>query len=116
FHLEGDLASVTLVGGFVTGSGHFAVTRTKASLDLNHDGTADVTDATLFELALTRFTVTIGDPNGIYLSATNASLALVIATAPAPVRPATDNRSWRAIKATLAGAGFHGLPADLTLT
>ena len=112
--ISGD---VTLaIAGFISGSAHFSLTQGTVSLDLNGDGTADVTGASLLTFGLTNLMLTIGAASGPHVTASGGTLALAAIEAPAPTAGATDTRSWLAIEGTLTGATFVSGIADLGLT
>ena len=108
--ISGDLTNL-MIGGFVHGSAHFAVTRSLVGVHLTSE---DLTDAVLVTLALSNVQVTVGDPAGVDFVSTGGSLALASLHAPAATLPATDTRVWLTAKGTLSGVSFNGV-TGLTL-
>ena len=114
--IEGTLDSLE-IGGFLTLSGHFDLTRSLVDVDLNADGSADVTGALLLALGLTNVTATVGVAGGPTFATTSpGTLALAVLRAPTPGGSATDDRTWLTAKGTLAVSfsGVTGLTLDLT--
>ena len=104
--VSGDLT--LSIGGFVNiTSAHFALTRSTISLDLNNNGTPDVSGATLVTFGLTNVAMTIGS-GGVGFSMTGASLLL------ASIK--TPTASWTAIEGTIASASLNGIPGFSLIT
>src|SRR5207248_6952563 len=99
--VSGDITSLT-IGSFISGSAHFELQKMTVSVDLNGDGTTDLTGATLLTVGITHANLTIGAAAGPHLQVTGASFALASLSAPAPAAgPAADHRSWTAIEGSI---------------
>ena len=97
------------VGSFLSLEADFVLNRSGISLDLNGDGTADLTAATLLTLGLSNVTGSLGVSGGPSIQLNGGSFALAsIAT--------TDGSSatWTAIEGTVTSASLTGIPG-LTL-
>ena len=97
------------IGTFLTLSADFVLTRTNVALDLNGDGTADITTATLLTLGLSSVTGSLGVSGGPSIQLSGGSFALAaLAT--------TDGSSatWTAIEGSVTSASLTGIPG-LTL-
>ena len=111
--VEGDLTSLSLAGGFVTGSAHFKLTRSLVGVQL---ASGDLTDAVLLTLELSSLNLNFG-AGAVSFEIHGGSLALASLSAPAVTSPASDNRVWLAIKGSVSSITFHGIPGlslDLT--
>ncbi|MGZ4363246.1 MAG: hypothetical protein ACXVFF_13510, partial [Gaiellaceae bacterium] len=111
--VEGDLTSLSLAGGFVTGSAHFKLTRSLVGV---HLASGDLTDAVLLALELSSLNLNFG-AGAVSFEIHGGSLALASLSAPAVTSPASDNRVWLAIKGSVSSITFHGIPGlslDLT--
>ena len=111
--VEGDLTSLSLAGGFVTGSAHFKLTRSLVGV---HLASGDLTDAVLLTLELSSLNLNFG-AGAVSFEIHGGSLALASLSAPAVTSPASDNRVWLAIKGGVSSITFHGIPGlslDLT--
>ena len=98
----GDITNLT-IGTFVSGSAHFNVTEETVSVDLDGDGKADLTGATLLTVGLTQLNLTVGDPAGPHLQITGGSLVIAALKAPAP-----DTGTWTAIEGSISGQVTSG--------
>ncbi|HVP75835.1 MAG TPA: hypothetical protein VMS63_07420, partial [Gaiellaceae bacterium] len=95
------------IGTFLTLAADFVLTRSNVALDLNGDGTADITTATLLTLGLSGVTGSLGVSGGPSIQLSGGSFALAaIAT--------TDGATWTAIEGTVTSASLVGIPG-LTL-
>src|SRR5205823_3407322 len=59
--VNGEIVTLSLAGGFVSGSGKFSLTKGTASIDLDGNNVADVAGASLFTVGLSEFTLRVGD-------------------------------------------------------
>ena len=110
--VSGDLESLTVANGFVTGSAHFAIKKTLVGVHLT---TGDLTNAVLLTLGLSNVDLHIGT-GLVNFEVHDGSLAIASLTAPAATAPApaTESRSWLGVNADLGSITFHGIPG-LTL-
>jgi hypothetical protein len=108
----GELTDLNLFG-FIRGGAKFEITSGTIAVDLPAN---DPVTPTLLRLGLRDAHLTIGDVDGMYFEITGASLALAIINAGAPATPATDNRSWLALKGSIGTASVHGFPSEVGLT
>ncbi|HEY5057558.1 MAG TPA: hypothetical protein VII51_00960, partial [Gaiellaceae bacterium] len=97
------------IGSFLSISADFVLTRSTIALDLNGDGTADITGATLLTLALSGVGGTLGAAGGPNIVISGGSLALASISAPGA------SATWTALEGTISGATLNGVPG-LTFT
>ena len=69
--------------------------------------------ASLLTFGITNLNLTLGDPNGVNFAITGGSLVLAAAKATPPTAPATDTRSWTAIRGAIELATVNGLGPDI---
>ena len=113
--VSGDLVGLDVLG-LLTGAAHFDLQRDIVDLDLDHNGTIDVQDATLVTFTVDlngadKFLQVGTDTFGLRINDGTINIAAISAKAPAS--PATDTRSWLAIQATGLSA-VVALPAGMT--
>src|SRR5262249_53552084 len=108
--VSGDLTSLTIADGLVTGSAHFEIGKRLAGV---HLASGDLTDAILLTLGLSALDLHVGT-GGISFEVAGGTVALASLQAPAPSGPATDTRQWVAFKGSLESVTFHGV-TGLTL-
>jgi hypothetical protein len=112
--VAGKLTGISMFDGFVTGRADFTIETSAVGVDL--PGTApDPTAPTLLRLGLSNAELKIGDPAGINIAFSGASLALASLKAGTPAAGG-DTRQWLALKGTIGVATINGLPTDLALT
>ena len=92
------------IGSFLSVSADFVLTRSTIALDLNGDGTADITGATLLTLGLSNVNGTLGAAGGPNIAISGGSLALASISAPGA------SATWTAIEGTISGATLNGVP------
>ena len=102
--------------GFLDGEADFEFFKGDAALNLP-DGQPDLSSAALFAMGLDELDLTLGDPDGPHFAITGGSLALAtLKPKTPPTLPATDTRSWLAIKGSVEEATFEGLDViDITV-
>ena len=111
--IAGKLTGISMFEGFVTGSADFEIESGIVAVDL--PGTApDPASPSLLRLGLSKAALTIGDPAGVNVSFSNASLALASLKAGTPAT-GSDTRQWLALKGTIGLATINGLPTELDL-
>ena len=111
--IAGKLTGISMFDGFVTGSADFEIESGIVAVDL--PGTApDPASPSLLRLGLSNAALTIGDPAGVNVLFSNASLALASLKAGTPAT-GSDTRQWLALKGTIGLATINGLPTELDL-
>ena len=109
FAVKGDITTLD-IAGLISGHASFELTQSSISLDLNGDGTGDVIGASLLTFGISHAFLTVGDPTGIHLGVSDASIAI------AAISSADGTQKWLAVAGSLAGATFTGVPGfSLTL-
>ncbi|MDX6411750.1 MAG: hypothetical protein QOE91_1266, partial [Gaiellaceae bacterium] len=110
FGISGTLANLN-IQDLVSGTVSFEFTKSLVAVDVPGGALAG---ATLIQLGVTVSSLFVGDPNGVHFTATGGSLAIAALRPAAATGPATDDRSWLAVKGSITGAEFFGVPG-LTL-
>ncbi len=107
----GAIGDVTInLFDFVSGRVTFDLQTSTADVDLDGNGTKDLTAARITTIGFTVQSLFVGVPNGPGFTVASGSLALATIKPSATDVTAGDNRAWSAVKATLSGAALTGVP------